>query len=103
MGDQEGVATQLAALLQCPAVVTAIGAALAPFLAGTPPAAIDHGAARSRSRSKGRKGGGGPIEPPTPHPPPPSKQWSHCYNAKLRRSRAELTPSAVSWRNSGAN
>ena len=57
MGDQAGVATQLAALLQRPAVYTAIGAALAPFLAGAPPATVDKGAARSHSRSKGRKGG----------------------------------------------
>ena len=35
MGDPEGVATQLATLLQRPAVVTAIGAARASFLAGT--------------------------------------------------------------------
>ena len=60
MGDPEGVATQLATLLQRPAVLTAIGAALAPFLAGTQPAATDELAARSRSRSKGRKGGRGP-------------------------------------------
>ena len=71
MGDQEGVATQLAALLQRPMVLTAIGAALAPFLAGAPPATVDEGAARNRSRFKGRKGGGGPAQPP---PPPPTTE-----------------------------
>ena len=69
MGDQAGVATQLAALLQRPEVLTALGAALAPFLAGAPPSAIDEGAAtRSRSRSKGGKGGSRPAQPP-PAPP----------------------------------
>ena len=67
MGDQEGVATQLAALQQRPAVLTAIGTALAPFLVGTLLTAIDEGAARSRSRSKGRKGGGRPAQPPPPY------------------------------------
>ena len=71
MGDQEGVATQLAALLQRLAVLTTIGAALAPFLAGALPATFDEGAARSHSRPKGRKGGGGPAQPP---PPPPTAE-----------------------------
>ena len=45
--------TQLAALVQRPEVLTALGAALPPFLAGAPPAAIDEGpATRSRPRSK---------------------------------------------------
>ena len=66
MGDLARVATRLAALLQGPAVLTALGAALASFLAGDPPATIDEGAARGRSRSKGRKGGKGPAPPP-PH------------------------------------
>ena len=58
MGDQAGAATQRAALVQRPEVLTDLGAALAPFLAGAPLAAIDEGAAtRSRSRSKGGKGG----------------------------------------------
>ena len=86
MGDQEGVATQLAALLQRPAVLTAIGAALASFLAGAPPATIDEGAARSRSRSKGRKGGGGPPSRPA-LPPQLSRRWSPRYSARLYPSR----------------
>ena len=74
MGDQEGVVTHVAALLRRAAVLTAIGVAMAPFLAGTPPAPIDEGAARSPSRSRGRKGGVGPAQLPPPLPPPPSKQ-----------------------------
>ena len=71
MGDQAGVATQLAALLQRPEVITALGAALAPFLAGVPPAATNEGAAtRSHSRSKGDKGA---IALPSRPPPPPRR------------------------------
>ena len=70
------MATQLAALLQCRAVLTAIGAALAPCLAGAPPATIDEGAARSRSRSKGRKGGAGAAQP---SPPPPTAEQAMMY------------------------
>ena len=69
MGDQAGVATQLAALLQRPEVFTALGAARASFLAGVPPAAIDEGVAtRSRSHSKGGKGGSRPAQPPLAPP-----------------------------------
>ena len=85
MGDQEGVATQLAALLQRPAVLTAIGAALAAVLAGAPPATVDDGAARSRSRSKGRKGDGGPAQQPLP--PPTAEQ---AMIASLQRQVASL-------------
>ena len=85
MGDQEGVATQLAALLRRPALLTAIGAALAPFLAGAPPATIDEGAARIRSRSKGRKGGGGPTQPP---PSPPTAEQAMI--ASLQRQIVSL-------------
>ena len=66
MGDQEGVGTQPVALLQRPAVFTAIGAALAPLLAGAPPATIHEGAAHGRSRSKGPEGAQPP--PRFPHP-----------------------------------
>ena len=85
MGDQEGVATQLATLLQRPTVLTAIGAALAPFLAGIPLATIDEGAARNRSRCKARKGGGGPAQPPLP--PPTAEQ---AMIALLQRQFASL-------------
>ena len=68
MGDKAGVATQLATLLQRPAVLTAKGAVLAAFLAGAPPATVNERAARSRSRSKGRKGGGGSAQQPAPPP-----------------------------------
>ena len=86
MGDQAGVATQLAALLQCPEVLTALGAALAPFLAGAPPVAIDEGAAtRSRSRSKRGKGGSRPAQPP---PAPPTSE--HAMIASLQRQIASL-------------
>ena len=64
MGDEMGVATQLGVVLQRPAVLTAIGAALALFLAGAPPVTINEGAARSRSRFRGRKEGGGPAQTP---------------------------------------
>ena len=85
MGDQAGVATPLAALLQRPAVLMAIGAALAPFLARAPPAAMDEGAARSRSRSNSRKGGAVPAQPP---PPPPTAEQAMI--ALLRRQIASL-------------
>ena len=86
MGDQAGVATQLAALLQRPEVLTALGAALAPFLAGVPPAAIDEGAAtRSRSRSKAGTGGTRPAQPP---PAPPTAQQAMI--ASLQRQIASL-------------
>ena len=71
MGDQAGVATQLVVLLQRPEVLTALGAALAPFLAGVPPAANNEGAAtRSRSHSKGA---GGTTALPS-RPPPPQRR-----------------------------
>ena len=85
MGDPAGAATQLAALLQRPAVLTALGVALAPFLAGTPPATIDEGAARGRSRSKGGKGGGRPAQPP---PTPPTAEQAMI--ASLQRQIASL-------------
>ena len=84
MGDQAGVATQLAAILRCPAVFTAIGAAVAPFLAGAPPATVDEGAAPSRSRSKGCKGGGGSAQPPPP------QTAEHAMIASLQRQIASL-------------
>ena len=86
MNDQAGVATHLAALLQRPEALTALGAALAPFLAGAPPAAIDEGAAaRSHSRSKGRKGGSRPAHPPLA--PPTAEQ---AMIASLRRQITSL-------------
>ena len=84
MGDQEGVATQLAALLQRPTVHTAISAALAPFLAGVPPATVNEGAARSRSRSRGRQGGG---EPAKQRPSPTAER---AMIASLQRQSASL-------------
>ena len=86
MGDQAWVATQIAALLRRPAVLTAIGAALAPFIAGAPPATVDEGAARGRSDSKGRKGGGGSAQAP---PPPPSTA-EQAMIASLQRQIACL-------------
>ena len=86
MDDQAGVATQLAALLQRPAVLTALGAALAPFLAGATPASIDEGAACGRSRSKGPKGGSGPAQPP----PPPHSTAEQAMIASLQRQIASL-------------
>ena len=68
MGDQAGVATQLAALLQRPAVLTAICAIQAPFFAGVSPATPDEGAALGRSGSKRCKRGNGPAQPPPPLP-----------------------------------
>ena len=50
-------------------MLTAIGAALAPFLSGAPLATVYEWAARSRSRSKERKGGGVSAQPPPPPPP----------------------------------
>ena len=86
MGDQAGVATQLAALLHRPEVLTALGAALAPLLAGVPPATINEGAAtRSRSRSKGGRGGNRPAQPPPA--PPTAKQ---AMIASLQRQIASL-------------
>ena len=61
MGDQEGVAIKLAALLQRAAVLTVIGGALAAFLAAALTTTIDEGLAHSRSRSQRRKGGGWPA------------------------------------------
>ena len=92
MGDQAGLATQLAALLQRPAVLTAICAALAPFLAGAPPVNIDEGAARSRSRSRGRKGGGGPAHPP---PPPTAEQAMIAGDDRLVPAPDCVRPSRV--------
>ena len=66
MGDPKGVATHLATLLQSPAVLMAIRAALALFLVGTQPANIGEGVARNRSRCKGRKGDGAGPYPPRP-------------------------------------
>ena len=111
MGDQAGVATQLAALLQRPEVLTALGAVPAPFLAGAPPAAIEEGAAtRSRSHSKGGKGGSGPAEPP---PSPPSAEQAmiaslqrqiaslegviNTLRRELAESRGEPAPAASAW------
>ena len=87
MGDQGGVANLLGALLQCPAVLTAIGAALAPFLAGAPPVTVDEGAARGRSHSKGRKGGGGSAQPP---PPPPLLRQIASLEGVINTLRCQL-------------
>ena len=80
------MATQLAALLQRPAVLTAIGAALAPFLAGARPANTDEGAAHNCSRSRGKKGGRRPAQ----HPPLPLPTAEQAMIASLQRQIASL-------------
>ena len=65
MGDQAGVATQLAVILQRPRILTALGPVLAPLLAGAPRATINEEAAtRGRSRSNGSIGGSRPAQLP---------------------------------------